>query len=102
MRWIFLEVFEDLYCFMNRSGYSFLPAVIPGTNGQFPFRVFLYQFPRRFFERSTSVLLVIPFGRADVFEKPCHLFLGFENFAIEVSWIPINENSAKVKNYSIY
>jgi hypothetical protein len=60
-----------------------------------------YQLFGRLGKCSAGVLLVIPLGCANVFQEPIDFFFGLKDFPIQVSWIPVDQNTSQVKYYGL-
>src|SRR5436190_8798383 len=97
-----LEGFEDIDAPMDRAGNRLMPVRVEGADHRMQFRrVLLDEKLDGVGEAPAPVLLDIPGGRADIGEKPLHIFLApFEKAAIEVARVPGDEHIADVKDDS--
>jgi hypothetical protein len=60
--------------------------------------MFLNEFFNGLVKSSSGVLLIIPFARADVFEKPGDLIFIFQDLPIKISGIPVDQDITKIEN----
>src|SRR5690606_17621575 len=92
---------KDSDVFLDRALKHFHPAIIVCSDFFFEFREFADLYLGRFPERTSPVLLQIPFVCTNCPQKFSGLDLIFKYFPVQMNRVPIDQNSPQIK-YQIF